>query len=269
MTPADIIRVKELLPTSLGTDETRARYAREILARSVFSARMASAPYLAKVREVCAAFAAGEIGAAAARERLLRALAQMGHPTRGVDPNDLRDHASERRLNLIVETQREMAASVAQLAAQNEGTLAQFPGWLLTRLALRRVPRKDWGARWRAAGESVGWTGAYPRFVHADGGGYVALKSSPVWAALGDGTGGFRDALGNPFPPFAYSSGLGWLQVDRAACERLGLLARGETPAEPERATLSPAEREIADAARRYGLGEGFFAAVEEEARHA
>lgn len=269
MKPADVIRLKELLPTTLGSDEIRARYAREILARSVFAARMASAPYLAKVREVCAAFAAGEIGAAAARERLLRALAQMGHPTQGVDPDDLRDHASERRLNLILKTQREMAASVAQLASQNEGTVAAYPAWLLTRLASRRVPRGDWDARWRAAGESVGWTGAYPRFVHEDGGGYVALKSSPVWAALGDGAGGFTDTLGNPYPPFAYSSGLSWLQVDRAACERLGLLARGEKTAAPERATLSPAEREIADAASRYGLGEGFFAAVLEEARHA
>ena len=269
MPPADIIRVKELLPTSLGSGEIRARYAREILARSLFSARMASAPFLAKVREVCAAFAAGEINGAKARELLLRALAQTGRPTRGADPNDLRNHASERRLNLIVETQRAMAASVAQLAAQNEGTLAQFPAWLLTRLAFRRVPRRDWGARWRAAGESVGWRGAYPRLVHGDGGGFVALKASPIWAALGAGEGGFRDALGNPYPPFAFGSGLGWLQADRETCERLGILARGEDAGAPGAASLSPAEREIADAARRYGLDEGFFAAAGEEARHA
>lgn len=259
MTPADIIRVKELLPTSLGSDELRERVAREILRRSVFSARMAAAPVLARMREVCAAFAAGEIGAARAREILLDALARAGVPTAHADPDDLRNPAAERRLDLIIETQRGMAASAAQILAQNAGTLDRFPAWLLTRLASRRAPRGDWDGRWRAAGASVGWAGACPRYFHGDGGGYVALKGSPIWQALGDGAGGFRDALGNPFPPFAYASGLGWLQVDRATCERLGLLRDGEGAGAPAAPDLSPGERDIADAARRYGLGEDFF----------
>ena len=259
MTPADIIRVKELLPTSLGSDEIRARVAKEILRRSVFSARVAEASVLAAVRDVCAAFAAGEIGAARAREALHAALARAGVPTAGADPDDLRDPAAERRLNLVLETQRGMAASAAQLLAQNAGTLDRFPAWLLTRLASRRAPRGDWDRRWRAAGESVGWAGAYPRHIHDDGGGYVALKGSPIWQALGDGAGGFRDALGNPFPPFAYASGLGWLQVGRAACERLGLIKDGEDAGAPGAPDLSPGERDIIDAARRYGIGEDFF----------
>ena len=40
MDPAEIIRIKELLPTSLGSDEVREQIAADILRRSIFSARM-------------------------------------------------------------------------------------------------------------------------------------------------------------------------------------------------------------------------------------
>ena len=71
MTSADIIRIKDLLPTAMGSDELREQVARDILRRSVFSARMESARYLALVRDVCAEFAAGEINRAQAMERLM------------------------------------------------------------------------------------------------------------------------------------------------------------------------------------------------------
>ena len=46
MKPSDIMRLKELLPTELGSAEIREQIARDILARSIFSARMESAHYL-------------------------------------------------------------------------------------------------------------------------------------------------------------------------------------------------------------------------------
>ena len=52
----------------------------------------------------------------------------------------------------------------------------------------------------------------------------VALKSSPIWQALGDGAGGFRDTLGNPYPPFAFGSSYAWVHVDRLEARELGLL---------------------------------------------
>ena len=168
---------------------------------------------------------------------------------------------SERRLNLILETQREMAANAALIASQNAGTVDQFPAWNLTRLAGRRFPREDWPARWNAAGNSVGWEGAYRHVYNGDGAdfGFVALKSSPIWQALGDGAGGFKDTLGNPYPPFAFSSGMSWLQVDRETCERLGLIEPGASAGIPDAPSLSPAEKDIADAAKRYGFDESYF----------
>ena len=80
----------------------------------------------------------------------------------------------------------------------------------------------------------------------------VALKSSPIWQALGDGAGGYRDTLGNPYPPFAYNSGLDWSDVDAEECAELGLST--DDARSPGKADLSPGEREIADAVQKLGL---------------
>ena len=243
MSPADVIRIKELLPTNLGSAEIRERIARDILRRSVFSARMTSARYLARVRDVCTAVVGGDINRADARAQLMTQLAEMGHSP--LDEGGLSNPASIARLNLIIDTQSQMAASVATLEAQTGAVVEMWPAWRLTRLERRGMPRQDWPERWAAAGEAVGWQGAAK-------GAWVALKSSPIWQALGDGEGGFRDTLGNPYPPFAYGSGMGWEDVDAEECEELGLSTDGAEA--PRAVSLSPGEREIADAVKRLGF---------------
>ena len=126
--------------------------------------------------------------------------------------------ANESRLDLIVKTQRRMAQSLGQLAAgSTPGQLQRFPAWRLVRGGTRMVPRGDWARRWAAAGSATLWQGACKDDL-------VALKSSPIWAALGQGAGGYRDAIGNPFPPFAFGSGMTWERVSRAECAALGLV---------------------------------------------
>lgn len=256
MKPEDIERIKDLLPTSLGSDEIRGKIAADILRRSVFSARMENARYLAKIREVATAMAAGEINAADARAQLLAVLEQIGHTPQ--DEGGLRNPASIRRLNLILDTQTQMASSVATLSEQTDATIHQWPAWELTRMETRAIPRADWPARWNAAGASVNWEGALQ-------GRFIALKSSPIWQALGDGAGGFTDTLGNPYPPFAYSSGMNWREVDRETAKSLGLL-EVKKKGEGEDSTvhlkpspspsLSPGDKDIADAIARYGFPE-------------
>jgi hypothetical protein len=243
MTPEDIQRVKDLLPTTLGSEEIRGTIAADILRRSVFSARMASATYLAQIRDVCARVLSGEINQATAVKELMDTLTAMGHSP--LDPGGLTNPASLRRLNLIVDTQTQMAASVARIDNQTEATLMLWPAWELVRFEGRARPRQDWAARWRAAGAAVNWQGAVQNRM-------VALKSSPIWQALGDGAGGFRDTLGNPYPPFAYSSGLDWMEVTAAECARLGLSTA--SAAAPESASLSPGMKDIRDAIERYGF---------------
>ena len=254
MKPEDIMRLKELLPTSLGSDEVREQIAADILRRSVFSARMEYARHLAAIRDAVTQMLEGKIERGEAERLLLRSLAALGHSTEG---ESLTDPASERRLALILDTQCQMAESVARLSQQTEAVVHEFPGWELCRVGERRLPRKDWLARWNLAGQSVGWEGAVDHPIYGDelAYGFLALKSSPIWQALGDGVGGFRDTLGNPYPPFCYSSGMAWLDADRETCERFGL---DVAAAAPRRASLAPAEADILEAARAVGFDNAF-----------
>ena len=150
---------------------------------------------------------------------------------------------SEEWLNLFFDTHSTMAHSAALVAAQTPDTLDIHPAWRLERYSSRRIQRQDWAARWKAAGDACGWAGASRTEM-------VALKESPIWQALGDGAGGFRDTLGNPYPPFAIGSGMDWTPVEKEETASLGLSPYGKAP---ENATLSPGGREIVEAARRLG----------------
>lgn len=260
MKPSDIARIKELLPTSLGSEEIREKIAADILRRSLFSARMTSAGYLARLREVLEEMLRGKISQSSARDILEGLLEKMGHSMS--DGFGLTNPASMRRLNLILETQTQMAASVAKSHEQTESVVNAYPAWALMRLESRRAPREDWRARWNAAGSSCGWKGARRDPWHGSGASFafVALKSSPIWAALGNGAGGFTDTLGNPYPPFAYSSGMGWEAVGRETAEKLGLVKPDEKLAALTGKSLEPTSDEIAEVARRHGFNFEDFA---------
>ena len=257
MDPAEIIRIKALLPTDLGSDEVREQLAADILRRSIFSARMEDLRHLAVIRDVCADVVSGAINQATARERLLASLARMGHSP--LDEGGISNPASIKRLDLIIDTQRQMAASVANIAAETPATLEEWPAVELTRFVGKSVPRADWAERWNAAGESVGWEGAAKGVGGFPDWRMVALKSSPIWQALGDGAGGYRDTLGNPFPPFAYGSGLAWADVSRDEAIELGLIQPDEQVSAPAAPSLSPSEEDIADAVSRLGFDADIF----------
>lgn len=94
------------------------------------------------------------------------------------------------------------------------------------------VPEDDWPTRWAAAGDEAGDDDWLPWEGDAQSGRGVALKSSGIWQALGDGAGDYDDTLGNPFPPFAFNSGFTTLAVSRKEAVNLGLIGADE-PAEP------------------------------------
>jgi hypothetical protein len=107
-------------------------------------------------------------------------------------------------------------AYAARQADLDPDVLDAYPAYRLVRVESRRVPR-DWYERWGAAGASTGWAGASRSTM-------VALKTSPIWAAL--------SRFGRPWPPFDYGSGMGLEDVDREEAEGLGLLPKGQPPAE-------------------------------------
>ena len=246
MTAEQIELIKALLPTSLGSEEIRTSISADILRQSVFSARMENARYLAQVRAVCAQVAGGGMNLADARMVLTRTLRNMGHDT--ANAKGITDPASRRRLDLIVKTRAAMAANAARINAQDESSVYTVPAWELLRFGQRRVPR-DWPERWKAAGNEVGWVGASRNY-----GTMVALKDSPIWAALGNGAGGYRDTLGNPYPPFAFSSGMAWAGVLRRDCIRMGLIGPDDRPGVPAKVDVAPTADELAEASQRAGM---------------
>lgn len=239
-TKGETILAKALMPSAESSAEIRERLSAQIRARSVFSARTPSARYLAKLRQVLAQLVDGEINNAAARTTLAEFGRALGYTPDGGFPGEsatppaeagsLLDLLSRKRLALIIDTNRKLASSARQQADGNSDyALYAYPAWSLERRSTRSRPRGDWAERWRAAGDSVAWEGAAqarpgifgePRMI--------ALKDSPIWAALGNGEGGYEDVLGAGMPPFAYGSGLGWVPVKRAEAEALGLLANGD-----------------------------------------
>lgn len=215
-TPASEILAKAIMPTGLSSAELRDTVAPEIRRRSFFSARTAEAEYLVKARQVCADVAAGKIGQSEARFQLEGFLDSVGWPAPGNDSGDITDLGSIARLDLIIDTQRDMAHSIARVDAQSDAVVRAFPAWRLSRFGDRKDPR-DWQARWAAAFNECGGKGCAPS------GEMVARKDSPIWEALGAGAGGHKDTLGNPYPPFAFNSGMDWEDVDAEECEALGI----------------------------------------------
>ncbi len=92
-----------------------------------------------------------------------------------------------------------------------------WPASEFFRAARNEDGERDWESRWNAAGESVAWEGACISPM-------VALKTSPIWQALGNGVGGYEhDAFGYPFPPFAPHSWMSVRDITFTDCVKLGL----------------------------------------------
>lgn len=243
---ARISQIRDLLPTTLGSAEIRDQIAADVRARSVFVSRAANVVFLSKVKEVVDLVTAGKMDKATAQVILLETLRAVGYTPEDGFPDDisgdvpeaaagtLQDLTSFRRLSLIIDTQRAlMNGAGQQIRGMEPERMAQFPAWELVRVGTRRAPR-NWGdtqqgspprhngqpdlrSRWTIAGGSF------------TGGRLIALKGDPVWGELGASE-NFDDALDTDHPPFAFNSGMGWQEVDRAECEQLGITGPdGET----------------------------------------
>jgi len=220
----------------------RASIAADIRRRSILSARTFEEPYLRLVRDVSAKLAGGQMDDATARMHLQKWLDDSGYQAPPDLKGSLLDRSSARRINLILDTQRTMAASVANIQAETDASLSLFPAYELVRFGKSRVPRDDWHLRWKSAGDACGWEGASRTRM-------MARKDSPIWQELGNGAGGFTDTLENPYPPFAFGSSMDWMPVDRKTAEAEGIEG---TPGRTD-ASLTPSEKEIADVLRKFG----------------
>ena len=193
---------------------------------AVFSARTTLRSYVDMIRKRLVEVATRSVIPDEAERMLRRTLEEVGYrPETGfpdnrgrvppATPGSITDLSSSRRIQLILDTNVKQARSLGQIASsENPVFLMTNPAWKLTRTGARRKPRGDWKRRWAEAGAACGWKGALKNAM-------VALKTSPIWHEIGQGAGGFRDTIGTDYPPFAFGSGLAWVNVGRREWKRL------------------------------------------------
>ncbi|MBB5033168.1 hypothetical protein [Prosthecobacter vanneervenii] len=247
-----LAKKRGLFPTWMGTAEIR-DLEKGIRERAVFSARTTNAVYLDALKQRIERFIAngydGDMGKL--RLELKDILTRLqydpvkgfpGDESLGIPParaGSLQDLSSDKRINLILNTQVQLMAGKGQeQQGLSEAALDLFPAYELVRLESRRVPR-EWLKDWKEAAENIEWEGV-SKSAFAEGR-MIALKNSPIWAAIGSSA-LFNDALDVSHPPFRFNSGMGWQVRDREAALKWGLKVDGKPVKVPAEVKSLPPE---------------------------
>ena len=228
---------KGIMPTHLGSAELRQLKA-EIRRRAVFSAKLDRERVLEVIKrqvELIAGQDRDEYGRLRsipeAKAQIKEAMRKAGLPPAPDGTPEIQDFYSDGRRALIVETSVQDTLGHARWKADQDPVVLDVnPAWELVRMIEPQGRRRPWPTRWDRALAS---TGRPEGATTSKSGRLVALKNHPIWQALGNGAGGYRDTLGNPWPPFAFNSGMNVIDVSRQDAQSLGLLSSDETP-EPQ-----------------------------------
>lgn len=209
---------QNLMPTELGSDEL-SQLARDVRRDSFFSAKVINAGFLQRAHDLITAiieprYAGGKPGTyidrSRARELLKNYLQSIGYAPEPGKEGSLQDLQSDARLNLILDTNIQMAQGFGQFLQANSAADA-FPAQELYRLESRIKPR-DWPRKWHNAGGKF-----------YGGGRMIALLDDPIWIKTID-EGGFN-RFGNPYPPYDFNSGMWTRPVSRGEAIELGVIA--------------------------------------------
>ena len=224
---------KTVLPTSLSSREIQEQLSVEIRRQSFYSARTTKAGYLSDAARMIKNLVSGdtvedpETGAlrprakgegfnpSLVRTRMQNYLKEIGYQPDPSEAGSLTDLSSDKRVDLIIDTQTKMAQGYARHeAAQDEDVLNDFPADEMYRQRQSRQQR-DWDIVWNTARRELGDATSASLATSKDGP-FVALKNDPIWTAI--------SRFGNPYPPFDYGSGMWVRDADDALAERLGVL---------------------------------------------
>ena len=220
---AQQISQKTVRPTVLKSSAITEFWTTKEREAALFSAQTSTKTYLDKVKEILVDYEErlGKVeesdeditqGKARARMQMYEALQEAGLVGEGEgDTKRITDLASSIRLNLIIDTNHQIAHSLEQLKEASDPIQAELnPAWELVRDEYRMEPR-DWLARWQESANAINWEGVAKNTDRM-----IALKNSPIWERLGTA---YSDSLGNPYPPFAFGSGMGFELVTREELE--------------------------------------------------
>jgi hypothetical protein len=250
------LAAKDSLPTDLSSAELRQLPA-ALRRQSLYSARTLLDYHLDNIRDVVGSITQPQtiqrpdrvtddnpqgnvtVGAnpATARAALKKGLGDHGYIPAPEDKGTIKDLSSDARVNLVVRTNVQLCQGAGQFIQGNTEDAADlYPAWELIRIEDRETPRGEkrekgalvpdpqngWPARFGAAAGESGDTDAAR--VLEETGRMMARKDSPLWQSLGDGAGGHEDTLGNPYPPFAFQTGMWTEEVSREEAVEAGLI---------------------------------------------
>ncbi|MFZ2276296.1 MAG: hypothetical protein WAW39_00800 [Prosthecobacter sp.] len=219
-----LARERSLLPTAMSSAEIQ-EMTQRLKERVFFSARTANLQYLQELKKLVDRAVKGEginNDLAQLRIEARRMLVKLGYNPEQGFPGDaelgippaaagsLRDLSSGKRLNLIMDTQVQLARGLG-MKLRGSMRADRYPAWELVRLMkFTSQHQREWHKRWETAADNVNWE-AVSRKAFTEGH-MLALKGSPIWAALGSSA-LFADALNTDHAPFAFNSGMGWREV--------------------------------------------------------
>lgn len=206
MSPADLIRMKQIYPVALTTEQVDA-LSQEFREQAAWIVGQDEAYIIEAYYKAAAAIAEGKLSASEAREAVRDVLEMAGYQAENPGSwGDLMDGTA--RQKLILETNLDKAASRAWYeAAKNDVTR---PAQRLVRTGHRKQER-DWNARWRAAYDSL----PPEQQARACADQPVAMLDCAIWRAL--------SRWGDPYPPFDYGSGMDVRPVRVEEARALGL----------------------------------------------
>lgn len=228
MSPADRILQKALIASTNGKPGDKEKLVDTkgwstvqagLRDRALWSSEVTQTKILYAMRQNLSELARGGKSESEVRRDLREYLTSIGYDS-GDNRGTIKDLMTKARLDVMMRTNVDQAKGYAShLQATSRVAILTRPAYKLVRVKQRKMPR-DWGARWTAAAQEVGWEGV------ARNGEMIALKTSPIWTAL--------SRFGNPFPPFDFNSGMGVEDVKKSYCREIGLLGEDEQPKIPE-----------------------------------
>jgi len=213
----DAAEVRSVLPTTGNTADLRALDS-AIKRRAMFSATETSARALDAIGEGVRELLDGDNDQASVRLRIKQLRESMSYSPEPGKAGGLQDLSSTLRINLQLETNVATAQGYGNyLQGQQADVLAGNPAQELFRAFGPRdsSDQRPWAERWAQAGGTF------------FGGRMIALKNDGVWSRLGDPA-LFDDGLGNPYPPYAFNSGMDVRDISRADAVQLGLMEPGD-----------------------------------------
>lgn len=246
------LAARKAMPTTLGTEELRG-LGGDVKRWGIFSAKIANADALQEINDVVTEVVRGitpndeetftvtqrdgttyekrkkplQLSIPDAKLRLRDKFRELGvNVENPAKIGTIEDPESDARLQLIVSTQEELAQGYGRfIANQYETLLDLWPCQELVRISPSLVQR-DWKERWARCGG------------HLYDGRMIALKNADIWDKLGDSN-TFPDALGNPYPPFAFNSGMSVEDISRSEAEKLGVIEKFTPAPRPRERALS------------------------------